>query len=185
MHLAVLSVATRAAHGSAPPSSQPNFLPSCYPLLLLAILSVQHSRSGAYALGARAAPGAMSITRSFFSFLLGAPRGHTANPPSSVDSDPDDSDEDTDDEDAPTYSSELVRTFGLDGCPRRPAPSRRVHTPAGMFPVLLELLVAACPLAPAASWRRFPKCCSSRCSTARASLPIAGQGPIGTYRGKA
>jgi len=88
---------------------QPNFLPSCYPLLLLAILSVQHSRSGAYALGARAAPGAMSITRSFFSFLLGAPRGHTANPPSSVDSDPDDSDEDTDDEDAPTYSSELAK----------------------------------------------------------------------------
>jgi len=87
---------------------QPNFLASCSPLLLLAILSVTHAGSDAHAPGARSSPGAGTVTRAALSFLLGAPRGRAAEPPGDIKA-ADESDEDSDDEEPPTYAAELAK----------------------------------------------------------------------------
>jgi len=52
-----------------------------YPLLLLAVLAVQHSNSRAYAPGALATPSAWSVLRALLSVLVGRPRGATLTPP--------------------------------------------------------------------------------------------------------
>mmetsp|Transcript_10730 Transcript_10730/g.35162 ORF Transcript_10730/g.35162 Transcript_10730/m.35162 type:complete len:481 (-) Transcript_10730:12-1454(-) len=92
---------------------RPNLLPSCGPLLLLAILSVKHAHSRAYMPGVMQTPSAWRIMRGMLPQLppvLPPPRGKRLPPLARPADDSGDelSDEDSDDERPPTYEEELV-----------------------------------------------------------------------------
>ncbi|EOD23827.1 hypothetical protein EMIHUDRAFT_457875 [Emiliania huxleyi CCMP1516] len=91
---------------------KPNLLPSCGPLLLLAILSVKHAHSRAYMPGVMQTPSAWRIMRGMLPELppvLPPPRGKRLPPLARPADDSGDelSDEDSDDERPPTYEEEL------------------------------------------------------------------------------